>query len=120
MNQYNAQQNAFVSREEMMGLDRSNDLVVCPKPRRVGVLANNLTRPLRLHMRYTKKKKHLPLSQILLCLGPNIYPQTLFLLCICSQAAADLCDSEAGAELLDIIRRKVCFGVSDFRLRIFL
>ncbi|RID41982.1 hypothetical protein BRARA_J01902 [Brassica rapa] len=69
MNQYNA----FVSREEMMGLDRSNDLVVCPKPRRVGVLANNLTRPLRLHM---------------------------------SQAAADLCDSEAGAELLDIIRRK--------------
>ncbi|KAF2536283.1 hypothetical protein F2Q68_00022664 [Brassica cretica] len=73
MNQYNAQQKASVSREEMMGLDRSNDLVVCPKPRRVGVLANNLTRPLRLHM---------------------------------SQAAADLCDSEAGAELLDIIRRK--------------
>ncbi|KAH0860732.1 hypothetical protein HID58_088993 [Brassica napus] len=73
MNQYNAQQNAFVSGEEMMGLDRSNDLVICPKPRRVGVLANNLTRPLRLHM---------------------------------SQAAADLCDSEAGAELLDIIRRK--------------
>lgn len=59
MNQYNA----FVSREEeMMGLDRSNDLVVCPKPRRVGVLANNLTRPLRLHMRYTKKKKHLPFN----------------------------------------------------------
>lgn len=55
-----------------MGLDRSNkeDLVVCPKPRRVGLL---VTRPLRLHV---------------------------------SQAAADLCDSKAGAELLDIIRRK--------------
>lgn len=48
--------------EEMMGLDRSNkeDLVVCPKPRRVGLL---VTRPLRLHVRYTTtttKKKHLP------------------------------------------------------------
>ncbi|KAL0735773.1 hypothetical protein Bca4012_011983 [Brassica carinata] len=71
MNQYNLQQNAFMSREEMMGLDRNSkeDLVVCPKPRRVA----NLIRPLRLHM---------------------------------SQAAADLCDSKAGAELLDIIRRK--------------
>lgn len=67
MNQYNLQQknNAFMSRreEEMMGLDRSNkeDLVVCPKPRRVGLL---VTRPLRLHVRYTTttttKKKHLP------------------------------------------------------------
>ncbi|KAJ0243613.1 hypothetical protein HA466_0196440 [Hirschfeldia incana] len=72
MNQYNLQQSAFMSREEemMMGLDRSKeDLVVCPKPRRVATLI----RPLRLHM---------------------------------SQAAADLCDSKAGAELLDIIRRK--------------
>ncbi|KAF8081074.1 hypothetical protein N665_0908s0029 [Sinapis alba] len=73
MNHCNFQQNAFMSREEMMGFDRK-DLVVCPKPRRVGLLANNLIRPLRLHM-----------SQ---------------------QAASDLCDSKAGAELLDIIRRK--------------
>ncbi|KAL0709578.1 hypothetical protein Bca4012_016556 [Brassica carinata] len=72
MNHCNFQQNAFMSREEMMGFDRK-DLVVCPKPRRVGLLANNLIRPLRLHM---------------------------------SQAATDLCDSKAGAELLDIIRRK--------------
>ncbi|KAJ0261027.1 hypothetical protein HA466_0042270 [Hirschfeldia incana] len=73
MNHCNFQQNAFMSREEMMGFDRK-DLVVCPKPRRVGcLLADNLIRPLRLHM---------------------------------SQAAADLCDSKAGAELLDIIRRK--------------
>ncbi|EOA12107.1 hypothetical protein CARUB_v10000012mg, partial [Capsella rubella] len=72
MNHCNLQQNAFMSREEMMGFDRK-DLVVCPKPRRVGLLANNVIRPLRLHM---------------------------------SQAAADLCDSKAGAELLDIIRRK--------------
>ncbi|CAH2072632.1 unnamed protein product [Thlaspi arvense] len=72
MNHCNLQQNAFMSREEMMGFDRK-DLVVCPKPRRVGLLANSVIRPLRLHM---------------------------------SQAAADLCDSKAGAELLDIIRRK--------------
>ncbi|CAF2136178.1 unnamed protein product, partial [Brassica napus] len=60
----NIQQNAFMSRE---------DLVVCPKPRRVGLLSNNIIRPLRFHM---------------------------------SQTATDLCDSKAGAELLDIIRRK--------------
>ncbi|CAN6811340.1 unnamed protein product, partial [Brassica oleracea] len=71
MNHCNFQQNAaFMSREEMMGFD-CNDLVVCPKPRRVGV--GLLIRPLRLHM---------------------------------SQAASDLCDTKAGAELLDIIRRK--------------
>ncbi|CAH8387723.1 unnamed protein product [Eruca vesicaria subsp. sativa] len=74
MNQYNFQQNAFMSREEMMGFDRSSskeDLVVCPKPQRV---ANLIRCPLRLHMSQT--------------------------------AAADLCDAKAGAELLDIIRRK--------------
>lgn len=50
MNHCNFQQNAaFMSREEMMGFD-CNDLVVCPKPRRVGV--GLLIRPLRLHMRY--------------------------------------------------------------------
>ncbi|KAF2580785.1 hypothetical protein F2Q68_00000544 [Brassica cretica] len=73
MNHCNFQQNAaFMSREETMGFDR-NDLVVCPKPRRVGLLANNLILPFKLHM---------------------------------SQATTDLCDSKAGAELLDIIRRK--------------
>ncbi|CAN7005595.1 hypothetical protein BRARA_C00707 [Brassica rapa] len=71
MNHCNFPQNAaFMSREETMGFD-CNDLVVCPKPRRVGV--GLLIRPLRLHM---------------------------------SQAASDLCDTKAGAELLDIIRRK--------------
>ena len=40
-----------MSREETMGFDR-NDLVVCPKPRRVGLLANNLILPFKLHMRY--------------------------------------------------------------------
>ncbi|KAG5408549.1 hypothetical protein IGI04_004868 [Brassica rapa subsp. trilocularis] len=38
----NIQQNAFMSRE---------DLVVFPKPRRVGLLSNNIIRPLRFHMR---------------------------------------------------------------------
>ncbi|CAN7037846.1 unnamed protein product, partial [Brassica rapa subsp. trilocularis] len=42
----NIQQNAFMSRE---------DLVVFPKPRRVGLLSNNIIRPLRFHMRYTQK-----------------------------------------------------------------
>lgn len=50
MNHCNFPQNAaFMSREETMGFD-CNDLVVCPKPRRVGV--GLLIRPLRLHMRY--------------------------------------------------------------------
>ncbi|CAF2119851.1 hypothetical protein HID58_008714 [Brassica napus] len=71
MNHCNFPQNAaFMSRDETLGFD-CNDLVVCPKPRRVGV--GLLIRPLRLHM---------------------------------SQAASDLCDTKAGAELLDIIRRK--------------
>ncbi|CAN8300101.1 unnamed protein product [Cochlearia groenlandica] len=73
MNHYNLQQNAFMSREEMIGFDRKDVVVVCPKPRRVGLLSNNVIRPLRLHM---------------------------------SQAASDLCDSKAGAELFDIILRK--------------
>lgn len=52
MNHCNFQQKAaFMSREETMGFDR-NDLVVCPKPRRVGLLANNLILPFKLHMRY--------------------------------------------------------------------
>lgn len=80
MNQYNAQQNAFVSREEMMGLDRSNDLVVCPKPRRVGVLANNLTRPLRLHMRYTKKKASSFISDSPVFRTKHLPPDSVFVM----------------------------------------
>ncbi|XP_010558558.1 PREDICTED: uncharacterized protein LOC104827157 [Tarenaya hassleriana] len=79
MNHCNLQQNAFVSRDEMRGfvpICDPKDLVVCPKPRRVGILANNGMRPLRLHV-----------SQ-----------------------AAEVCDSKAGAELLDIILRKEDYG----------
>ncbi|KAL1211401.1 hypothetical protein V5N11_023419 [Cardamine amara subsp. amara] len=66
MNHCNLQQNVFMSRD---------DSVVCPKPRRVGILANNVIRPHRLH-----------------------YSQ--------SGGAEDVCDSKAGEDLLDIIRRK--------------
>ena len=57
MNHCNLKQNAFsvVGSEEMRGSVSISDLkgpVVCPKPRRVGVLANNSLRPLRWHMRY--------------------------------------------------------------------
>lgn len=56
MNHFNLQQNAFaVGSEEMRGSVSISDLkgpIVCPKPRRVGVLANNPVRPLRWHKRY--------------------------------------------------------------------
>ncbi|KAF5479897.1 hypothetical protein F2P56_000680 [Juglans regia] len=55
----------------MRGSVSISDLV-CPKPRRVGVLANNPVRPLRWHMSHQ----------------------------------AEVCDSKAGAELLDIILMK--------------
>ncbi|XWS75468.1 hypothetical protein CRYUN_Cryun01aG0091100 [Craigia yunnanensis] len=56
MNHCNLQQNAAVSAyEEIRGLisipdNQKGGPVVCPKPRRIGVLANNPIRPLRLHM----------------------------------------------------------------------
>ncbi|XP_021296495.1 uncharacterized protein LOC110425794 [Herrania umbratica] len=82
MNHCNLQQNATVSAyEEMRGLISISDhqkggSVVCPKPRRIGVLANNPIRPLRLHMSHQ----------------------------------AEVSDSKAGAELLDIILKKEDFG----------
>ncbi|KAM4131592.1 hypothetical protein ACJW30_01G186800 [Castanea mollissima] len=82
MNHCNLKQNAFsvVGGEEMRGSVSISDLkgpVVCPKPRRVGVLANNSLRPLRWHM------SHPP----------------------------EVCDSKAGAELLDIILMKEGYGM---------
>ncbi|XP_007033265.2 PREDICTED: uncharacterized protein LOC18602053 [Theobroma cacao] len=82
MNHCNLQQNAAVSAyEEMLGLISISDhqkggSVVCPKPRRIGVLANNPIGPLRLHMSHQ----------------------------------AEVSDSKAGAELLDIILKKEDFG----------
>ncbi|XP_013584690.1 PREDICTED: uncharacterized protein LOC106293556 [Brassica oleracea var. oleracea] len=80
MNHCNLKQNAFMSPEESIGFVvpvscNSVDTVVCPKPRRVGILLNNVIRPYRL----------LHSSQ---------------------SGAADVCDSKAGADLLDIILRK--------------
>nr|ADK13070.1 conserved hypothetical protein 13 [Hevea brasiliensis] len=77
MNQFNLHKNAFAScdRTETRGLVSifdSKGPVVCPKPRRVGILANNPSRPLRWHMSHQ----------------------------------AEMCDSKAGAELLDIILMK--------------
>lgn len=65
--------------EEMRGLVSicdQKDPVVCPKPRRVGILANNPIWPLRLHMSQT----------------------------------AEVYDSKAGADLLDIILMKEGYG----------
>ncbi|KAG6777477.1 hypothetical protein POTOM_017300 [Populus tomentosa] len=50
MNQISLQQNAITCCDERRGLVSISDskgLVVCPKPRRVGILANNPIRPLR-------------------------------------------------------------------------
>ncbi|KAK9271553.1 hypothetical protein L1049_001913 [Liquidambar formosana] len=79
MNHWTLQQNAFAAHEEMRGsvsISDWKDSVVCPKPRRVGLLANNPMRPLRRHMSYQ----------------------------------AEVCDSKAGAELLDIILMKEGYG----------
>ncbi|KAF5457449.1 hypothetical protein F2P56_021549 [Juglans regia] len=80
MNHCNLQQNAFaVGSEEMWSSVSINDLkgpIVCPKPRRVGVLAHNPLRPLRWHMSHQ----------------------------------AEVCDTKAGAELLDIILMKEARG----------
>ncbi|XP_027358641.1 uncharacterized protein LOC113867480 [Abrus precatorius] len=52
MNCYSLQQNAFAACEEMRGsvnLADQKEPVICPKPRRVGVLSNTPARPLRWH-----------------------------------------------------------------------
>ncbi|KAL1338459.1 uncharacterized protein [Arachis hypogaea] len=52
MNCYSLQQNAFAACEERRGsinLADQKEPVVCPKPRRVGVLCNMPMRPLRWH-----------------------------------------------------------------------
>ncbi|KAF3587844.1 hypothetical protein F2Q69_00032547 [Brassica cretica] len=79
MSHCNLKQNAFESRGGVVPVSCdpvSSSSVVCPKPRRVGILSSNVLRPFRL----------LHSSQ---------------------SGAADVCDSKAGADLLDIILRKV-------------
>ncbi|KAJ4898590.1 Uncharacterized protein Rs2_25384 [Raphanus sativus] len=68
------QQNAFESRG--FAVPPVSSSLVCPKPRRVGVLSSNVIRPFRLLHSSSQS------------------------------GAADVCDSKAGADLLDIIRRK--------------
>nr|ADK13071.1 conserved hypothetical protein 14 [Hevea brasiliensis] len=77
MNQFNLHKNAIASCDQtetrgLVSIFDSKGPVVCPKPRRVGILANNPSRPLRWHMSHQ----------------------------------AEMCDSKAGAELLDIILMK--------------
>lgn len=55
MNHCNLQQNAVVACEELRGLLSVSDLkgpLICPKPRRVGMLANNPNKSLRCYVRY--------------------------------------------------------------------
>ena len=83
MNHFIVQQNTFLSCEETRGFASISDLkdpVVCPKPRRLAILANNhIKQPLRWHQ-------------------------------------TEVCDSKAGADLLDIILKKASsyfpYGVS--------
>uniref|UniRef100_A0A2P2KDB0 Uncharacterized protein n=1 Tax=Rhizophora mucronata TaxID=61149 RepID=A0A2P2KDB0_RHIMU len=79
MDHFNLQQDAIAPYEEtgcLASISNPIGPVVCPKPRRVGILANNQIRPLRWQMSH----------------------QT------------ETCDSEARAELLEIILRKECHG----------
>ncbi|CAN1227272.1 hypothetical protein LINPERPRIM_LOCUS2788 [Linum perenne] len=76
MSQFYLQQNVVASCDEARGVVSMSDLrgpVVCPKPRRVGILANSSIRPLRWQMSHQ----------------------------------ADGIDVNAGAELLDIILKKL-------------
>ncbi|CAI0451052.1 unnamed protein product [Linum tenue] len=76
MSQFYLQQNVVASSDEARGMVSMSDLrgpVVCPKPRRVGILANNPVRPLRWQLSHQ----------------------------------ADGGDLSAGAELLDIILKKL-------------
>ncbi|KAF4391463.1 uncharacterized protein LOC115722871 isoform X1 [Cannabis sativa] len=56
MNHFSFQQNAFMAREEIRGGSGSTfasdpmDPVVCPRPRRVGILASNFVKSLRLQI----------------------------------------------------------------------
>ncbi|KAG2295359.1 hypothetical protein Bca52824_042028 [Brassica carinata] len=68
------QQNAFESRG--FAVPSVSSSLVCPKPRRVGILSINVISPFRLLHSSSQS------------------------------GAADVCDSKAGADLLDIIRRK--------------
>ncbi|KAJ4846608.1 hypothetical protein Tsubulata_033253 [Turnera subulata] len=80
MNHFNLQKNAVAFCDERRGPVSVSDPkgpVVCPKPRRVGVMANNPIRPLRWNL---------------------------------SANQAEMYDSKAGAELLDIILMKEGHG----------
>lgn len=82
MNHCAFQQNAFAACEEMrsaVSISDGKDPVVCPKPRRLGLLnhaVNDPIRPFRWHFNHQ----------------------------------AEMCDSKAGAELLDIILTKGNYG----------
>ncbi|KAM1114323.1 hypothetical protein ACFX15_046244 [Malus domestica] len=83
MNHFNVQQQnaSFVGCEDIRGsalMSDTKEPVICPKPRRVGILSSNPIRPLRWQM-----SSHQP----------------------------ELCDSKAGAELLDLILRKEGYGL---------
>lgn len=55
MNHCNLQQNAFMSpHDESRGFVVPVSSVVCPKPRRVSILSNNVIHPCRSHSRYLK------------------------------------------------------------------
>ncbi|CAH8385753.1 unnamed protein product [Eruca vesicaria subsp. sativa] len=73
MNHCNFQLNAF---EDSRGFADAVSSVVCPKPRRVGILSS------------------------------NVIPQFRLLHSSSQSGGADVCDSEAAADLLDILRRK--------------
>ncbi|GKU97553.1 hypothetical protein SLEP1_g10691 [Rubroshorea leprosula] len=78
MNHCNLQQNAVVACEELRSLLSVSDPkgpLICPKPRRVGMLANNSNKSFRCYVSHQ----------------------------------AEVYDSKAGAELLDIILRKEDF-----------
>jgi hypothetical protein len=117
MNHCNLQQSAFavVGSEEMRGSVSISDLkgpMVCPKPRRVGVLANNSLRPLRWHMRYKQKF----VIHSLAFYADDMYDRLLrivdlwvsfvFVFLVHSHQA-EVCDSKAGADLLDMILMRV-------------
>lgn len=105
MNHFNLHKDAFASHDEIRGLVSiydSKGSVLCPKPRRVGIPANNPIRPMRWHMRYF-------FCQITLLYNLDLQLLDVLTLSVSlnNSHQAEMCDSKARAELLDIILMKV-------------
>lgn len=108
--QKSAMAGGYEERERMMMMMES---VVCPKPRKLRLLNPSLCeqfRPLRLSAKYVFLRDPIivPFSQedVLFSLAVKFFGLISFCIHLCSHHA-EMADSKAGAELLDMILTRV-------------